>query len=213
MTETRLVLVRHGESNATVEQVVGGHRGCTGLSPLGRRQAEALRDRLAATGEVEADVVLASILPRAVETAAILAPALGGLEVRQDCDLCELHPGESDGLPWDEYQARYGVDMLADPLAPIAPGGESLASFHERVTRTLRRVADDHAGRTAVIVCHGGIVASSFIAFFDLPLERPIEGEVRVENTAITEWSRHDGGGWRLLRHNDAAHLGAVDGC
>lgn len=212
MTETRLVLVRHGESNATVAQVVGGHRGCTGLSPLGRRQAEALRDRLAATGEVEADVVLASILPRAVETAAILAPALGGLEFARDCDLCELHPGESDGMPWAEYQARYGVDMLADPLAPIAPGGESLASFHERVTRTLRRVADEHAGKTVVVVCHGGIVASSFLTFFDLPAERPIEGEVRTENTAITEWVRYDDGPWRLLRHNDAAHLAPLDG-
>ena len=212
MTETRLVLVRHGESNATVERVVGGHRGCTGLSPLGRRQAEALRDRLAATSEVAADVVLASILPRAVETAAILAPALGGLDAGQHCDLCELHPGESDGLTWDEYQVRYGVDMLADPLAPIAPGGESLAQFHERVTRTLRRLADEHAGSTVVIVCHGGIVASSFLTFFDLPPERPIEGDVRVENTAITEWARHDGSRWRLLRHNDAAHLAGLDG-
>lgn len=212
MTSTRLVLVRHGESQATVEQVVGGHRGCTGLSPLGRRQAEALRDRLAATGEVDADVMLASILPRAVETARILAPAMGGLETGQDCDLCELHPGESDGLPWAVYQERYGVDMLADPLAPIAPGGESLAAFHERVSRTLRRIAEEHAGRTVVVVCHGGVVASSFLAFFDLPLDRPIEGEVRVENTAITEWERHDGGRWRLLRHNDAGHLGVLDG-
>lgn len=212
MTSTRLVLVRHGESNATVEQVVGGHRGCTGLSPLGRRQAEALRDRLAATGEVQADIVLASILPRAVETAAILAPVLGSLDVGQDCDLCELHPGESDGLGWDEYQARYGVDMLADPLAPIAPGGESLRAFHERVARTLHRIAEEHAGRTVVVVCHGGVVASSFLAFFDLPLERPVEGEVRVENTAITEWVRSDGGRWRLIRHNDAAHLADLDG-
>lgn len=211
MTSTRLVLVRHGESNATVEQVVGGHRGCTGLSPLGRLQAEALRDRLAATGEVKADVVLASILPRALETAAILAPALGGLDVGQDCDLCELHPGESDGLPWTEYQERYGVDMAADPLAPIAPGGESLATFHERVTRTLRRIADEHARRTVVIVCHGGVVAASFLAFFELPVDRPIEGKVRVDNTAITEWSRNEGGRWRLVRHNDAAHLGVLD--
>lgn len=212
MTSTRLVLVRHGESNATVEQVVGGHRGCTGLSLRGRRQAEALRDRLAATGEVQAHVVLTSILPRAVETARIVAPAVGGLDVAQDCDLCELHPGESDGMPWVEYQERYGVDMAADPLAPIAPGGESLADFHQRVARTLRRIAEEHDGRTVAIVCHGGIVAASFVTFFGLPLERPIGAEVRVENTAITEWARNGGGRWALIRHNDAAHLADLDG-
>src|SRR5215218_610345 len=101
---TRLVLVRHGESMATVDGVVGGHQGCRGLSDRGRRQAEALRDRLVATGEIRADVLMASVLPRAVETAEIMAPALGGLAVEQECDLCEIHPGEGDGLAWSEFQ-------------------------------------------------------------------------------------------------------------
>lgn len=207
MTVTRLVLVRHGESMATVDQVVGGHEGCTGLSPVGRRQAEALRDRLAATGEVVADALLASVLPRAVETAEIVAPALGGLPVRQDCDLCELHPGESDGLTWEEYGRRYDVDMAADPQAPVAPGGESLADFHARVSKALLRVADEHAGRTVVVVCHGGVVAASFATFFELPLDRAMPAQVRVANTALTEWARWDDGPWQLLRHNDTAHL------
>ena len=207
MSVTRLVFVRHGESMATVDQVVGGHEGCRGLSPVGRQQAEALRDRLASTGELTADAILTSILPRAVETAEIIAPALGGLPVAQDCDLCEVHPGESDGMTWEEYGRLYNVDMAADPLAPIAPGGESLADFHGRVSKTLRRVADEYDGRTVVVVCHGGIVASSFVTFFDLPPDRPMLVEVRVANTALTEWARHDGGRWQLLRHNDVAHL------
>ncbi|HVF75678.1 MAG TPA: histidine phosphatase family protein [Acidimicrobiales bacterium] len=211
MSVTRLVLVRHGESMATVDQVVGGHDGCTGLSPLGRRQAEALRDRLAATGEVAADLVLTSILPRAVETAEIVAPALGGLAVAQDCDLCEIHPGESDGLSWEEYGRRYNVDMAADPLAPIAPGGESLADFHGRVSKTLLRIADEHAGRTVVLVCHGGVVAGSFHTFFGLPLESAIPVSIWTENTALTEWSRQDDRRWRLVRHNDTAHLVGVE--
>ena len=57
---TRLVLIRHGESNSTVARVIGGHRTCSGLSPLGRKQAEALAERLAGTGEIVADVLIAS---------------------------------------------------------------------------------------------------------------------------------------------------------
>ena len=206
-----MVLIRHGESNATVDQVVGGHEGCTGLSPLGRRQAETLHDRLATTGEVEADVLLSSVMPRAVETAEIVAPALGSIAIEQRCDLCELHPGESDGLSWDEYRLRYGdVDMLADPSVPIAPGGESLAAFQARVVRALREVAEEHAGHTVVVVCHGGIVATSFLAFFDLPVDRAMGAWIEVENTALTEWVRSDSGRWRLVRHNDFAHLTGV---
>ena len=62
-TPTTLVLIRHGESNVTVNRVIGGYRTCSGLSELGRRQADRLRDRLATTGELAADVLIASKAP------------------------------------------------------------------------------------------------------------------------------------------------------
>ncbi|MGH2474966.1 MAG: histidine phosphatase family protein, partial [Candidatus Limnocylindrales bacterium] len=101
----RLILVRHGDAHAGLHGVVGGQTGCTGLTPHGRAQAEALRDHLAESRRVRADVLLASVLPRAIETASIIAPGLG-LEISgQECDLCELHTGEADGLTWTEYAA------------------------------------------------------------------------------------------------------------
>ena len=47
---TRVVVIRHGESACNVAGVVGGHTGCSGLSPVGQMQAEKLRDRLAVVG-------------------------------------------------------------------------------------------------------------------------------------------------------------------
>ena len=209
---TRLVLIRHGESQAALDGVVAGERGCRGLSALGRRQAVALRDRLAATGEIQADVLLASTLPRAVETAELIAPALGVTEIVQQCDLCELHPGECDALTWQEYDERYGVDMRADPYAPIAPGGESLAEFNVRVGRALATLADSHQGRSVVVACHGGVVMASMVAVLGLPAQRPTVAELNVVNTSITEWEQPTGDDapsrpWRLVRFNDAAHL------
>lgn len=205
MTEpTTLVLIRHGESRATVDAVVGGHAGCTGLSDRGRAQAEALRDRLARTGEVGADVLVASVLPRAVETAEIIAPALGSPELVRDCDVCEIHPGEGDGLTWEEFTARYGDGAANDPFRPMAPGAESWAEFTVRVGRTLRRLAADHPGQRIVVVCHGGVIDGSFVAFGNLPLQRDFH--LATENTSITEWRRRDDG-WVLVRYNDAAHL------
>ena len=60
--------------------------------------------------------LLTSLLPRAIETASIIAPALGFEEVPQDCDLCEVHTGEADGLDWADYAERFGsLDMHAEP--------------------------------------------------------------------------------------------------
>src|SRR6187455_1095856 len=102
---TRIVLVRHGESRAQELGILGGHGGCQGLSLRGRAQAEALRDRLGSTDELAgATVLYSSIMPRAVETAQIISPALGGLEVRSECDFCEGHPGDADGLTWAELE-------------------------------------------------------------------------------------------------------------
>ena len=127
-----MVLVRHGEATCNITGVVGGHVGCTGLSPLGTTQAHALRTRLLETGELAgAGALYASVLARALETAAIISPGVGdGVPVVADCDLCELHPGEADGLTWDEFRVRYGEpDFDADPETTVAPGAESFVSF------------------------------------------------------------------------------------
>jgi len=200
-----------------VDSVVGGHDGCRGLSERGRRQVEALRDRLAATGELRADALLASVLPRAVETAEILAPAFGDLGVEQDCDLCEQHPGEGDGLTWAEFEAKYRPEgWQFDPYEPLAPGGESVAEFNARVARALLRVAADHRGETVVIACHGGVVAASMIGFLSLPFHGGLT-QLFSQNTSLTEWVLDVDGDdpehpapWRLLRYNDAAHLAGL---
>jgi broad specificity phosphatase PhoE len=204
---TRLVLVRHGEAVCNVAGVVGGRRGCTGLTDLGRSQANALAARLAATGELTGAVALyASILPRALETAAIIGPVFGEqLGVKADCGLCELHPGEGDGLAWAEFSARYGEpDWDRDPTTPLSPGGESWSVFVERASTSLTDLARRHTGGTTVVVCHAGVIEASMITFVPVAPGRRLR--LRTEHTAITEWEL-GGAGWRLLRYNDAAHL------
>lgn len=204
----RLILVRHGDAHAGFHGVIGGQRGCGGLTPLGRRQAEALRDHLLATGRLRPDALLASTLPRAVETAQIIAPGLGFEAVEQDCDLCEVHTGEADGLAWTEYASRYGaLDMLAEPDRLFAPGGESWNSFHERVHRTIVRLGREHPDRTVVAVCHAGVIMASIRTIFGMA--RP-EAAARLQpsNTGLTEWQYDPSlDRWTLHTFNDAGHL------
>jgi ribonuclease H / adenosylcobalamin/alpha-ribazole phosphatase len=206
---TRLVLVRHGHAQAQERSVVGGHQGCTGLTERGRRQAERLRDRFVASG-YRPDVVVTSVLPRAIETADIVA---GGLEldaarIPHDCELCERHPGEGDGLTWSAFVERYGaVDPLLEPDLPPSPGGESTTEFHDRVNDVLDRLAKEHEGLTVLVVCHGGVILAATIQLLGIPLGRFTPD---IPHTSITEWWRDDRG-WMLARLNDVAHLEGLD--
>jgi hypothetical protein len=49
---SRIVLIRHGEAECNISRVVGGMKGCTGLTNLGRRQVAFLADRLYESGEL-----------------------------------------------------------------------------------------------------------------------------------------------------------------
>jgi probable phosphoglycerate mutase len=205
----RLLLVRHGESMATVERRIGGPRTCAGLSPLGWRQAEALGARLASGCEPTIDVLVASTYRRAVETAAVVAAALG-LEVAQDVDLGEHDPGPvCDGLRFDEYVERFGSgDWEGDPYAAGFPGGETVAEFHHRVATALARTAATHPDDTVLVVCHGGVIDRAVRLFLQAPATGAFE--VHTTNTSITEFVQVRNGRWRMLRYNDAAHLAGL---
>ena len=205
MRATRLIFVRHGESNVTVEQIVGGARSCTGLSPLGVRQAVALRDRLARES-VAVDVLLSSTLPRARETTEVIQPVLGaGITFVEDLE--EQRPGAADGCPFVDFDARFGMfDFRAEPDRPMAPGGESLREFHERVARTLREIEADYAGLTVMAVCHGGVIDVAFREYLSIGLAG--EFDLWTLNTSLTEFHfTHRQPRPQLRRYNDAAHI------
>ena len=204
----RLILVRHGDAHAGFHGVIGGPTGCQGLTDLGRAQAAALRDHLARTDRVRADVLLASTLPRAIETAETIAPGLGFDVVGQHHDLCEVGTGEADGLTWSDYGTRYGsFDMQAEPDRVFAPEGESWNSFHERVAGMLRRVSTEHAGQTVVAVCHAGVIMATLRLLLDIPHTGAV-ARIQPTNTGLTEWE-HDPelDRWTLHSFNETAHL------
>lgn len=213
MPTTRFLLVRHGESVATVRQVVGGPVGCTGLSDLGRLQAERLRARLAEGHEPAVDAVVASTLPRAIETAEILDAHLG-LGVRTDERLVEHIAGDADGLGWAEVVERYGDpqwDRL--PHSRLAPGAESLAEFYCRVGAVLHDLTEEYLGRTVLVSCHGGVIDMALRGVLGLPYRS--NHDLWTLNCSITELSaRHEDGvfpdRWRLVRYNDSAHLAGL---
>ncbi len=206
---TRLVLIRHGEAYCNALGLVGGPIGCGGLTDLGERQAHELGGRLARTREFfDATALYTSVLPRAIQTARIIAPGLPThLEAVADCELCELHPGAADGLTWDEMVTRFGgPDWDESPAEPFSPGGESWLDFYERCERALLGVVARHRGERVVLVVHGGVIEQ---AMKMLAHEAPgVRLRLRTENCSMTE-IEFDGEHRRLLRYNDVAPLSA----
>jgi hypothetical protein len=95
-----------------------------------------------------------STLPRAIETATIIAPAWGAPAPIQHCGLCTYHyPVAADGMPIAKFQR-----VLARPgggvYRPYEEGNESWADLLARVGAALFEIAIANAGRTAVLVVH-----------------------------------------------------------
>lgn len=206
---TRVILVRHGESNVTVRRVVGGPRTCDGLSDLGVEQAERLRARLADTGEIEATFLVSSAYPRARQTADIIAGAFR-LDVVVDPGFGEHDPGpDCDGMTFQEFVDRFGMpDWESDPHAVTFPGGETIAEFDLRVGAAFSRTVREQQGGTIVIVCHGGVIDG--IVRTALRAPRTGAFELHTRNTSLTELVQVRPDRWRLIRYNDAAHLAGL---
>lgn len=204
----RLILVRHGDAHAGFHGVIGGPRGCTGLTQRGRQQAAALRDYLGASGRVRADVLLSSVIPRAIETAEIIAPGLGIETFGRECDLCEVHTGVADGLEWAEWGRRYGsFDMEAEPDRVFAPEGESWNGFNERVRQVLEWLAGEYEGRTVVAVCHAGVIMASIRLLVGIGDART-GARLAPTNTGLTVWEwEPQPGRWTLHSFNETGHL------
>lgn len=207
-TMTQLYLIRHAEAMAAIKGFIGDG----GLSPLGVTQAERLRDRLAATKEIEADVLIASTFPRAQQTAEIIAPALE-LPLQLDEAIQELRPGEADGMPLETFRKTYGqVNFMQNPYQPIAPGGENWGQFVLRVGEALDRIVRTYEGKTVVLVCHGGIIDGSFLYFFKMGAWTLPPARLYTRNTSITHWKQlaseiPEEKNWHLMKYNDAFHL------
>ena len=116
---------------------------------------------MATTGELAGDRGLyASTLPRAVETARSWLRRSGAARraalIVVDRGLCELHPGEADGLTWQAFTERFGIpEWDDDPDAAVAPGGESGPASSTGPRRPWPR-GERHRGELVVVASTPG---------------------------------------------------------
>ncbi|ATL71708.1 bifunctional RNase H/acid phosphatase [Nocardia terpenica] len=149
---TRLLLLRHGQTELSVQRRYSG-RGNPPLTALGREQAARAAKYLATRGDIAA--VVTSPLDRARETADAAAQALG-VPVRVLDGLIETDFGAWEGLTFAEAAQRdpeLHARWLSDPSVP-APGGESFDQVRERVEGVRRDIVALYPEQNVVVVSH-----------------------------------------------------------
>lgn len=185
---TRLHLVRHGESEWNAARRVQGQSSqAPSLTSLGRAQARTAAWVLAELTP-RTRLVVSSDLPRARETALIVALALG-LPLRCDPGLREQDLGELEGRGLDDAAPGGGtvedsVEALWQDHRRRPPGGESVGELHRRIHEALARIAAAEASEELVMVTHGGPIRVATVTAPEAVRRRPV-GNASVTTVAV----------------------------
>jgi len=154
---TTLLLIRHGQSVANLENVFAGHLDKP-LTELGVKQARLTAEYIKENFSV--DAVYASDLSRAFATGKAVADAFG-LKAVPDKELREIYGGKWEGANYltlpEEYPEEFGI-WLSDIGHARCPEGESTAEVQRRMVAALRRIARDNEGRTVAVATHACVI-------------------------------------------------------
>ncbi len=152
MAATRVLLLRHAETARP--DVFHGAESNIGLSERGLRQAIALAPVLAAQQPV---IVVCSAMRRAVDTAAPIAQACA-TPLQIEPHLHERKVGLLSGTPFTQADGVWLETLrrwMTGETSYAPEGAESFDAIRDRVLPVWRRLAEQHAGKTYVVVAHG----------------------------------------------------------
>lgn len=208
---TELVLTRHGQAVCNTLGIIGGERGCTGLTPLGRDQVAALADRLAAEHQQRPFNVLYSTPRRRVrESTQIITHALA-LRAIEDSDLRGLDHGQADGGTWREAKNAFGGPPHHRPDHPYAPGAEPWTTYLRRATAALVAILARHEGQRILICAHGETIQAAHTLLLGLPPDACTRIGFATDHACVARWqhqvNRLGQKLWILQAANDTAHL------
>ena len=180
---TRIILIRHGQSEANVLDYFAGHSDYP-LSELGHRQAEKTAEFLDST---PIDRIFSSDLPRAFMTAEHIARRKG-LSIETDCRLREILAGDWEGVSFAEIREKFPNEYrtwFSDIGNGGCPGGESTAQLWARFVPAAEELAAENDGKTICITTHATSLRVLECAWKNLPLERMVEIPW-ISNAAVT---------------------------
>jgi alpha-ribazole phosphatase len=179
-----IFLVRHGEVEGNSgERLFFSGWNDVPLTPRGRRQAEAVTQRLE---REKVDVIYASDLQRARVTAETIA-APHGQNVHTDACWRESSFGQWSGCSESDILQQWPQlwqERQADPVTVRPPDGESLQDLLNRVQPAWQKIVQTHEHDNVVLVAHQGTVRMLLCAILGIPPAN--YRRVRIANCSVT---------------------------
>jgi len=205
MTDTKVIIIRHGETKWNLEGRWQGHLDSS-LTMNGHNQAKAIAKNLL---DQNISTLYSSDLGRALQTAEQISKSTG-IKITNDCRLRERHLGIFQGLTVSEMMEKFPdeYNRFRDQGPEyIVPDGESKKQCYERNILCINEIVQKHPGETLVIVAHGGVLDSVFRYVIGIPLEAP--RTFIIWNAGMNTFS-HSNGKWYLLTFGEINHLNSI---
>ncbi len=202
---TKLLIIRHGQSEANLQGIFVGHTDSP-LSHLGKRQAEVTADYIVSNFHV--DGVYASDLERAFYTGKAVADRLG-LTVTAVSGMREIFAGDWETVKFDTLATEYGEAYqiwLKDIGLAQTRNGESVAQLQQRIGDTLRTIAEENEGKTVVVATHATPIRTFMHLCSGLPLSE-MKNIPWVSNASVTT-AVYENGSFTIVEAGHDAHLG-----
>jgi 2,3-bisphosphoglycerate-dependent phosphoglycerate mutase len=175
---TRLVLLRHGESQWNLENRFTGWVDVP-LSPRGIQEAKDAGEKVRS---FTFDRAFTSVLTRANETLRLALETIGqtSIPIEKDKALNERMYGELQGLNKEETSKKYGeaqVKIWRRSYDVRPPGGESLKDTAERVLPYYERTIKPSLlkGETILVAAHGNSLRALVMELEQLSREQVLE--------------------------------------
>lgn len=180
---TRILYVRHGETDFPLDRIYCDSIEDPALNASGRKQAVAAADMLR---DYPVDQIYSSPSQRTRMTAAEIA-ATKGLVVNLAPDLIERHFGIWEGLYFSEIERQYPEEFKRwkrDQAAFQPLEGESIYDLVSRVGEVMKHLIETHRGQTIVVVTHVGPIRALVADAIGLPLAA--YRQLRIDPASVT---------------------------
>jgi len=206
MEATRILAIRHGETDWNVNRRVQGQLDIA-LNGVGRDQSLRLAQALAAREPI--DHIYSSDLSRALQTARIVADEIRA-PLTATAGLRERCFGDLQGRTFDEVAATEPEQAerwrKRDPnWQPPGAGGETLLAFRARVLDLVHTVAAQNTGKLVALFTHGGVLDVLYRAATGLDLQGARTWQ--IANTAVNRLLWTPASGLTLVGWDDGTHL------
>lgn len=157
--QTKVVIIRHGQSIANEKRVYLGHTDWD-LTDEGRRQARVAAEYLR---REKIDAIYSSDLSRAYNTALPHAE-MRNMRIVRSKELREIYLGDWECIPLNDMCRLYPIEFCVDWRQHFGtcqvPGGESVAEAGERFYNEICRIAALHPDETVLVASHAAVIRS-----------------------------------------------------